>query len=138
MARSRNHNSASKTAPAPARSRGLIMALGTIIALLIVGIMLYGPFCDWYAAWRDNVRLQEDYGKTLDEQLELQGDVDRLRTREGIEDEAHRKGYGYDDETRVVVENLPEDKTTADAAPEERPEDPWYLQLMDTIFGYEG
>lgn len=128
-----------KETTAPQLPRAAAIAIGTIIALAIVAAMLYAPFCSWYAAWRNNLRLQDLYAKTLDEQTELVDDVNRLRTREGIEDEAHRKGLVGEGETRVIVENLPEgETTTADAAPEETPEDPWYLQVLDTIFGFEG
>ena len=132
MARSKRETTST---PLPA---GLAIAIGTIIALAVVAVMLYAPLCTWYAAWRNNLRLQESYAKTLDEQTELEGDVSRLRTREGIEDEAHRKGLVGEGETRVVVENLPVDESTADAAPEETPEDPWYLKALDAIFGFEG
>ena len=138
MARSKRSTRSTQETPQGTRRPALLLGLGTLIALAIVLAMLYVPLCSWYAAWRNNLRLQATYEKTLDEQLDLQGDVDRLRTREGIEDEAHRKGLVGEGETRVVVEDLPKDETTADAAPEEAPDDPWYLKALDVIFRYEG
>lgn len=138
---SKGQSKTSRTGKQTGASRlpaGVAIVVGTVVALAIVCAMLYGPLCSWYAAWRNNLRLRDSYEQTLDEQTELQGDVDRLRTREGIVDEAHKKGLVDEGETRVIVENLPKDETTADAAPEEGPDDPWYLRVLDTIFGYEG
>lgn len=116
----------------------MAIVLGALIALTVIFIMVYGPLCDLYAAWRNNLRLQSAYAEVLDEHDELLGDVDYLRTREGIEDEARRQGLVGEGETRVVVENLDDDTTTADAAPEEAAPDPWYLLVLDAIFGFEG
>ena len=140
MARTGTRTKKQTEAAPSARSGIMAIAVGAIIALVIVFLMLYGPLCDWYAAWRNNLRLQATYTEVLDEQTALEEDVNSLRTREGIEDEARRQGLVGEDETRVIVENLPgaNDVTTADAAPEEEPEDPWYLMLFDSIFGFEG
>ena len=139
MARTGTRSDKQTQAAPPARTGGLAIVVGAIIALAIVFLMLYGPLCDWYAAWRTNLRLQASYAQVFDEQTELQNDVNSLRTREGIEDEARRQGLVGEGETRVVVENLPGDDVvvTADAAPEEAPEDPWYLLFLDSVFGYE-
>ena len=140
MARKRTRSNRETQEDQPARSGVLAIVVGAIIALTIVVLMLYGPLCDWYAAWRTNLRLQAEYSEVFDEQTELQNDVNSLRTREGIEDEARRQGLVGEGETRVVVEGLPgEDEIiTADAAPEEAPEDPWYLLFLDSVFGFEG
>ena len=138
MARTRAHADEPVKTASPAISGVAAIAVGVLIALAIVFFMLYGPLCDWYAAWRNNLRLQTSYAEILDEHSELQEDVNHLRTREGIEDEARRQGLVGEGETRVVVENLDDDTVTADAAPEEAPEDPWYLLFLDTVFGFKG
>ena len=138
MARTRTRSDKT-TEPAPQATSGfLAIGVGVVIALAVVVFMLYEPMRNWYAAWRTNLRLHDSYAEVLDEQSELQGDVDHLRTREGIEDEARRQGLVGDGETRVVIENYPEDTTTADSVPEKTVDDPWYLEFLDSVFGFEG
>ena len=138
MARTRTQSEKQTKAAEPAIPAGVAIAVGVVIALSVVFVMLYGPLCDWYAAWRNNMRLQVSYAEVLNEQAELQNDVDNLRTREGIEDEARRQGLVGEGETRVIVENYPEDTTPADAVEEETFDDPWYLLFFDSVFGFEG
>ena len=138
MARTRKHPDEPAQAAPSVFSGAVAIGVGVLIALAIVAVMLYGPLCDWYAAWRNNLRLQTSYAEILDEHAELQEDVDHLRTREGIEDEARKQGLVGEGETRVVVENLGDDTVTADEAPAEAPEDPWYLLFLDAIFGFKG
>ena len=64
---------------------------------------------------------------------EYQQDIDRLQTREGIEDEARKRGYVSEGETGVIAEGLPEDQE-AEEAPAELP---WYLAVGDFVFQYK-
>lgn len=122
------------------RARGLAEAAGRarvpLIALAIVAVVLvtlYGPAKDLYCAWREQGASQQ----TLDELNasidEYQSDIDRLQTREGIEDEARKRGYVEEGESGVTATGLPEEGGE-DVAEESLP---WYLSLGDVVFQYQ-
>ena len=110
-------------------ARRLLVCVGVALVVLVA---LYGPARDLYCAWR----LQDGKQETLDglnQSIdEYQQDIDRLQTREGIEDEARKRGYVEDGEVGVTAVGLPEDEQTND----EDQELPWYLALGDFVFQY--
>ncbi|WP_129583829.1 hypothetical protein [Thermophilibacter mediterraneus] len=111
-------------------ARRLLVCVGVALVVLVA---LYGPARDLYCAWR----LQDGKQETLDglnQSIdEYQQDIDRLQTREGIEDEARKRGYVSEGETGVIAEGLPEDQE-AEEAPAELP---WYLAVGDFVFQYK-
>lgn len=111
-------------------ARRLLACVGIVLVVLVA---LYGPARDLYCAWR----LQDGKQETLDglnQSIdEYQQDIDRLQTREGIEDEARKRGYVSEGETGVIAEGLPEDQE-AEEAPVELP---WYLAVGDFVFQYK-
>ncbi|MDO5107290.1 MAG: septum formation initiator family protein, partial [Coriobacteriaceae bacterium] len=121
-----------KRAPDPEFRRRLVIALVVVAAVLI---MLYRPTRDLYIAWRTGYVLQERYDALAEENAELSEEVDRLMTREGIEDEARKRGYVMPGETSVKVEGL-------EGEPAEEPDEgteselPWFIHVGDFIFFY--
>lgn len=108
---------------------------GIILAVLL---LLYAPARSYYVALRTNEDLQRYYDAYAEQNEELTSDIMRLHSQEGIEDEAHKRGWGYEDETNVTVEGLeaeptpdePKDVVIAD-------ERPWYQVILDVLFMYE-
>lgn len=110
----------------------LCIAVGVLVA---AAVLLYGPAATYYRAWRAGLDLQAQYDALAQSNDQIQQQNDALLTREGIEEEARRRGYVGAGETGVVVEGLPDDSaSSSDAAPEY----PWYVGVGDVIFGYEG
>lgn len=62
-----------------------------IVVALVVA--LYSPVKALYGAHRTNAVLAERLDAATASATQLQGEVDSLMTREGIEDEARRRGY---------------------------------------------
>ena len=113
-----------------------------IVAVAIVVAVVAGPARNFYIAWRDAGVLQAEYDALTVQNDELNHEIERLQTLEGIEDEARRRGYVYPDEEAVVVEDLEEeqvaDPALIDAAVEEHERTlPWYVGILDAIFGYQ-
>ena len=102
--------------------------------MLVVGF--YTPIQSYYHAVRDAQELQVTQQQIEEEHKNLNDDIQRLQTPEGIKDKAHERGYVSDDENSVSVEGV--GGTTPDDKPKERqrPENPWYIKVFDTIFGY--
>lgn len=103
--------------------------------VLLVVVALYAPVQGLYCAWRDQGVRQATLDELNADIEEYQGDIDRLQSREGIEDEARRRGYVSTGETDVIVEGLPE---AQDGEGEVAPERPWYVVVGDFIFQYGG
>lgn len=118
---------------AAARFRAPLIALA--VALVVV-VVLYGPACAYYQAWRTNGTLQERDAQATSETGELEGDINNLMTEEGIKDEARRRGYVDEGETRIVLEGdeTADDQDTA----QDEGQTPWYVALGDFIFQYQG
>lgn len=115
-----------------ASHRLLCIVVGVLVA---AAVLLYGPAATYYRAWRAGLDLQAQYDALAQSNDQIQQQNDALLTREGIEEEARRRGYVGAGETGVVVEGLPDDSaSSSDAAPEY----PWYVGVGDVIFGYEG
>lgn len=110
----------------------LCIAVGVLVA---AALLLYGPVATYYRAWRAGLDLQAQYDALAQSNDQIQQQNDALLTREGIEEEARRRGYVGAGETGVVVEGLPDDSASSSDA---TPEYPWYVGVGDVIFGYEG
>ncbi len=104
-------------------------------ALALVIVSLYGPVRGLYAAWRDGQSLGSQISELDQSNNEYQGDIERLQSREGIEDEARKKGYVSEGETSVVVEGLDEGDSTSQGTT--ATELPWYLSVGDFVFQYQ-
>ena len=124
----------------PERIRTILRAHKKLtIFVCIVGVLLigfYGPVQGYYRAIRDAQELQITQQEVEKEHKNLNEDVNRLQTQEGIQDKAHERGYVSEGETSVSVEGV--GNTTTDNKPKEqkRPENPWYIKLLDFVFGY--
>lgn len=116
-----------------AAHRGVSVAC--VVALVLV-VALYGPACSLYQAWRENGVLQDEQARATVESDELESDIANLMTEEGIKDEARRRGYVDDGETRIVVEGGEEDDGSTEESTGD--ETPWYLHVADFIFRYDG
>lgn len=112
------------------------MPIIVVAVTLFVLVSIYPPAQDLYRAWRDQGAQQETLDGLNASIEEYQGDIDRLQTREGIEDEARKRGYVSEGEVGVVLEGSPE-KTEGDAG-EDVQALPWYVALGDVVFQYEG
>ena len=110
----------------------LCIVVGVLVA---AAVLLYGPAATYYRAWRAGLDLQAQYDALAQSNDQIQQQNDALLTREGIEEEARRRGYVGAGETGVVVEGLPDDSASS---PDATPEYPWYVGVGDVIFGYEG
>lgn len=119
--------------------RGAVVACAAALVLLVA---LYGPACGFYQAWRENGVLQAEQARASAESEELEGDISSLMTEEGIKDEARRRGYVEEGETRIIVEGAGEEGTgeegTGETASDGSSADdtPWYLRAADFVFQY--
>lgn len=86
----------------PRRIKGCI-ALAIAVLLFFA---VYPPLRDYYVARRTQEDLKAHYAQLKDKNGKLLGDIERLQTSEGIEDEARKRGYVNQGETGVVVEGL--------------------------------
>ena len=105
-----------------------------IVGVLLVGF--YGPVQGYYRAIRDAQELQITQQEVEKEHKNLNEDVNRLQTQEGIQDKAHERGYVSEGETSVSVEGVGNTTTDNKQKEQKRPENPWYIKLLDFVFGY--
>lgn len=113
-----------------------------LVALVIAVAMIAGPARTYYHAWRDAGRSKAEYEALAALNEELNHEVGRLQTLEGIEDAARTRGYVYPDEEALVVtgieeEEVPDSQIVAEALEKHEGGLPWYVGLLDTVFGYE-
>ena len=118
----------------------LLLIVGLVLALTVV--IVAGPVRTYYAAWRDEGILDAQYEVVAAQYEELSGEVERLQTIEGVEEAARERGYVYPDEEALVVTGLEEDEPSEAALIEEavaqhEANQPWYVHVLDSIFGYE-
>lgn len=118
---------------------------GTLLLCVVVLVvfMLYAPARNLYVANRRLDALQATYDALLEENDSIRGELELLQTREGIENEARARGFVDTGETKVVVEGLPEQTghqgsaATVIADVEVEDASPWYVHVLDALFGYE-
>lgn len=121
--------------------RALSIAMATV---LVAVAMLYPPARAYYAAARVNSVLSSQLYDINASNDSLQSDVSSLMTKEGIEDEARRRGYVSKGDTAVDMSGVSDsggatsdqasatsDDTASSAA------EPWYLSALDAFFGYD-
>lgn len=124
----------------PGRIRAILRAHKKLtIFICIVGVLLigfYGPVQGYYRAIRDAQELQITQQEVEKEHKNLNEDVNRLQTQEGIQDKAHERGYVSEGETSVSVEGVGNTTTDDKQKEQKRPENPWYIKLLDFVFGY--
>lgn len=121
--------------------RALSIAMATV---LVAVAMLYPPARAYYAAVRVNSVLSSQLSDVNASNDSLQSDVSSLMTKEGIEDEARRRGYVSKGDTAVDMSGVSDsggatsdqasatsDDTASSAA------EPWYLSVLDALFGYD-
>lgn len=113
------------------RHRRPLIAVGLI---LVIAAMLYAPARTYYSAWRTNSILQNSYSDIGQENSDLQDELTSLQTRDGIEDEARKRGYVTEGETGVKVDGLDGGSSSNDASTSP---DPWYVTVLDFIFAYQ-
>ncbi len=98
---------------------------------------MYGPAQTYYKAWRSGLELQSQLDELNASNEQYKSDIQSLQTREGIEDEARKRGYVSEGETKVVVEGTSENDEGTDAGTSDTASElPWYIQLGDTVFHY--
>lgn len=124
----------------PERIRTILRAHKKLtIFVCIVGVLLigfYGPVQGYYRAIRDAQELQITQQEVEKEHKNLNEDVNRLQTQEGIQDKAHERGYVSEGETSVSVEGVGNTTTDDKQKEQKRPENPWYIKFLDFVFGY--
>lgn len=119
--------------------RALSIAFVVIVALVL---MLYPPIKALYGASRTNALLSSQLSSVTATNDTLQGEVDNLMTREGIEDEARRRGYVAEGDTPVDMSGVEDsggassDSTVSTDESAPAASDPWYVSALDFIFGY--
>ncbi len=118
----------------------------------VVLVSLYGPVADLYAAHRTNAILQEQQAIGQRYTDDLQGQVDKLLSKEGIESAAREQGMAKPGEQPIIIEGLPDDGedsgipgSASDVERAQREvldkalnEAPWYYEVLDSLFGYTG
>lgn len=119
----------------------LPVALFAAATLVICGVILYGPVRTYYAAWRDACRLEIAYDAVKDQNSELNHEISRLQSREGIEDEARRRGFVHPNEEALVTDVPPATDTTDPEVVNQKlvafeEQQPWYIHVIDSVLGY--
>lgn len=113
-----------------------------LIAALVLGVLMamYGPVQTYYRAWRAGQDLQAQLDELNASNEQYKDDIQALQTREGIEDEARRRGYVTNGETKVVVDGLNDgsDDSSQSSEGDQQAQKPWYIELGDKVFHYIG
>lgn len=136
---------------AAAKASGILSWAGShrvacIVAVAIVALVvaLYPPAKALYGASRTNAVLAERLDAATSSATQLQGEVDSLMTREGIEDEARRRGYVSEGETAVDVDGVADsgsattdESVTGGSSQTTDAQEPWYVSALDFFFGYD-
>ncbi|WP_229056525.1 septum formation initiator family protein [Collinsella sp. D33t1_170424_A12] len=118
----------------------------------VILVSLYGPVADLYAAHRTNAILQEQQAIGQRYTDDLQGQVDKLLSKEGIESAAREQGMAKPGEQPIIIEGLPDDGedsgipgSASDVERAQREvldkalnEAPWYYEVLDSLLGYTG
>ena len=113
-----------------------------LVVIVVLVLMLYPPIKTLYGASRTNALLSTQLNSVTATNDTLQGEVDNLMTREGIEDEARRRGYVAEGDTPVDMSGVEDsggassDSTVSTDESASTAGDPWYVSVLDFIFGY--
>ena len=127
------------------------------IVLVVIAVLagIYGPVRDYYSAYRTGDILNRQLELVKSYNADLQGEVDTLLSREGIEDTARKElnlvmpgektltvtgdggssdegSSGSDASSTITADEL-EKKMAAVVS-----DSPWYIKVLDTLFGYSG
>ena len=119
--------------------RGLFMAVGVIV---LVVVALYAPTRSWYSTQRDAALYTKQLQTLKEDNAALQENVTRLQSKEGIEDEARKRGYVGPGETSVTINGMTDGSSEAktDASKNSlegvSTDDPWYIKILDSVFFY--
>ena len=120
------------------------MACIVVVVIVALVVALYPPAKALYGASRTNAVLAERLDAATSSATQLQGEVDSLMTREGIEDEARRRGYVSEGETAVDVDGVTDsgsaatdESVTGDSSQTTDAQEPWYVSALDFFFGYD-
>ncbi|MGI6754570.1 MAG: FtsB family cell division protein [Atopobiaceae bacterium] len=93
---------------APGRAADLVrthrVVSAAALVVLVIVVAVWGPTKNYYVAWRQSQELAQKYDELNTDNQQLTDEVDRLQTREGIEEEARRQGYAKEGETTVRIE----------------------------------
>ncbi|MCH4181309.1 MAG: septum formation initiator family protein [Atopobiaceae bacterium] len=123
----------------------LVRFLMVVGVLLVAGAMLYSPARSYYVARRTNQDLNAQLVTVNANNEQLSDDVSSLETREGIEDEARRRGYVSSGETAVTMDGAEDTGTDTsaavtsdDLATASSRDLPWYVSALDVLFQYQG
>ncbi|MBQ6395009.1 MAG: septum formation initiator family protein [Atopobiaceae bacterium] len=118
------------------------LRIAAVLFIVVFGL-LYGPARDLYTARREEQVLTARLERINAENEELTEALQTLQTREGIEDEARRRGFVNAGETPVRVEGLEETEGSQPGGSgiitqetEETEEDPFYIRFFDFFFQY--
>lgn len=139
--------------------RGIAIVLA--LTLLVVGT-LYAPLQSYYVATRANEALTSQLSAINASNEVMQAQVDALMTKEGIEDEARRRGYVEEGESAVDMSGVTDSQDpssdptvtssgtgsssdSGDASSSEAASDAadsssseqWYTGMLDFIFAYD-
>ena len=123
------------------KGKRLMVAL---VAIALALVFVYGPLRNLYVAKRDALRLQAQYEALNETNEGIEGDIGSLQSREGIEDEARRRGYVEEGEVSINVEGLDIEDDSATTSQVDSSyganayEAPWYIEVLDVIFLYNG
>lgn len=123
--------------------RALKVAAVVLVALVALGAFMYSPVKALYCAKRNAALYQTQLTALAQSNQDYQDKVEYLESRSGIEDLARKRGYVYSGETAVSVDGA-QDQNTAQADTQAAAstldgvttDDPWYIKLLDRVFGY--
>ncbi len=113
------------------------IAIGLVVLVIVVWAFA-APLRTYYCAVRDEQVYQAELAAVEQHNRELTDAVNSLQTREGIEDAARKRGYVGQGETAVTMEGVaPEQEVSGSKVKTTLPESPWYINMLDGLFGYK-
>ena len=122
---------------------GLLYGLAAVAACVALAFVIVYPAArDYYVTLRATAQQQAEYDALVARHDYVQGEVDRLSTDEGIEDEASKElGWVKEGENAVYVNGLEDSEEPpvyADVVAGSVPApDTWYSGVLDPLFGVD-
>ncbi len=111
-----------------------------LVTLIVVAAwMLYPAARIQYVEARERARLEQELAGLQERNEDLQAQVDRLKTPEGVEEMA-RSDLGMVKEGEnlyMVMDGTVPTQTSSPIASPEPLREPWWLRLLDFVFGME-